>query len=386
MQFGLTNTPAYFQKVFNDIFYNFPDIEAVAYLDDIMVFFKSEEVHVTHVSTVLSRLRAKNLLAKASKFLFHVSSAEYLGYAVSSEGLRIDQEKVKQILNWPPPGNLKPLQSFLVLATFYRHFIKYYSKKINSLTSFLKEDSCYLLNEEALKKFNQLKGSFTIAPILLYPPFCKLLPAEHNYEINEKELLGIVWALKRWGAVLLSVYSSFEILTDHSSLQYCMSSNILTFCQACWAEFRSEFLFSITYFPECLATLPDALSCWGDICPERREDFISKNPMNYQNRIKQDEIKASKFFAVKVDSFSNLVDSIQKPLWQDYKYRSILQDLGKDKSVQAYYLDSSSSLLLFKEQVVIPNDPTIQLSILQKGNDSTLAGHPGQEKTLKTFK
>ncbi|MBW0536255.1 hypothetical protein O181_075970 [Austropuccinia psidii MF-1] len=58
-----------------------------------MVFSKSEEEHVTHVSTVLSRLRANDLSAKASKCLFHVSSVEYLGYVVSSEGLKMNQAK-----------------------------------------------------------------------------------------------------------------------------------------------------------------------------------------------------------------------------------------------------------------------------------------------------
>ncbi|MBW0526174.1 hypothetical protein O181_065889 [Austropuccinia psidii MF-1] len=108
--------------------------------------------------------------------------------------------------------------------------------------------------------------------------------------------------------------------------------------------------------------------------------------MNYQKIIKQDEIQASKFFAVKVEEFSNLIESIQKALWKDSQYRSILQDLGKGKSVQDYSLDSSSQLLLFKDWVVVPNDPTIQLSILQKRHDSPLAGHPGQEKTLKLVK
>ncbi|MBW0520526.1 hypothetical protein O181_060241 [Austropuccinia psidii MF-1] len=77
---------------------------------------------------------------------------------------------------------------------------------------------------------------------------------------------------------------------------------------------------------------------------------------------------------------------MHKKLWQDPQYRSILQELGKGKSVQYYSLDTSSQLLLFKDQVVVPNDPTIQLSILQKRHDSPLAGNPGQEKTLKLVK
>ncbi|MBW0583845.1 hypothetical protein O181_123560 [Austropuccinia psidii MF-1] len=353
-----------------------------------MVFSKSEEEHFTHVSTVLSRLRANNLFAKASKCLFHVTSVEYLGYVVSSEGLKMEQAKVQQILNWPPPRNLKALQSFLGFANFYRCFIKNSSKRIISLTSFLKKDSRFPLNEESLRQFHQLKEAFTIAPILSHfdpslPTIVetdasdyalvallsqisdsgkhaiafdsrRLLPAELNFEIHDKELLAIFW-----------------ILTCH---------------QARWAEFLSEFHFSITYRPGRLATLPDALSRWDNVYPERGEDFISKNPMNYQKIIKQGEIQASKLFAVKVDSASNLIDSIQKSLGQDSQYTSILEDLGKGKSVQDYSLDSSSKLLPFKDQVVVPNEPTNQLNILQKRHDAPLAGHPGQEKTLKLVK
>ncbi|MBW0588358.1 hypothetical protein O181_128073 [Austropuccinia psidii MF-1] len=195
-----------------------------------MVFSKSEEEHVTHVSTVCFRLRANSLFAKASKFLFHVSSAEYLGYVVSSEGLKMDQAKVQRIPNWPPPRSLKALQSFLGFANFYFRFIKNYSKKISSLTSFLKKDSCFPLNEKALRQFHQLKEALIIVRILSHfdpslptivetdasdyalgavlsqisdsgkHPIAfdshKLLPAEFNYEIHDKELLGIFWALK----------------------------------------------------------------------------------------------------------------------------------------------------------------------------------------------
>ncbi|MBW0540873.1 hypothetical protein O181_080588 [Austropuccinia psidii MF-1] len=239
---------------------------------------------------------------------------------------------------------------------------------------------------EALRQFHQLKEAFTTAPILSHfnhslptivetdasdyaldavlsqvsdsgkHPIAfdsrKILPAEINYEIYDKELLGIIHTRR----------------------------------QARWAEFLSEFQFSITYRPGRLATIPDALSCQDNVYPERGEDFISKNPINYQKIIKQDEIQASNFLAIKVDSLSNLIDSIQKSLCQYSQYRSILEDLGKGKSVQDYSLDSSSKLLVFKDWVVVQNDPTIQLNILQKGHDFPLAEHPGQEKTLKLVK
>ncbi|MBW0482634.1 hypothetical protein O181_022349 [Austropuccinia psidii MF-1] len=305
----------------------------------------------------------------------------------------MDQANVQQILNWPTPSNVKALQSFLGSANFYCRFIKNSSKKISPLTSFLKKNSCFQLNEEALKTN---ASNYALGAVLsqVYDSgkhqtafnSRKNIPDELNYEIHDKELLGIVWALKRWRDFHMSLFSPFEVLTNHSSLQYCMSSNILTCHQACWAEFLSEFHFSITYFPGRLTPLPDALSRWDDIYPERGEDFISKNPMNFQHLIEKDEVQSSRYFAVKVEYFSNLIESIQKKLWQNSQYRSIPQELGKGKSVQDYSPDSSSQLLLLKDWVVVQNDTTIQLRIFQKLHYSPLAGHPGQEKTLKLLK
>ncbi|MBW0510354.1 hypothetical protein O181_050069, partial [Austropuccinia psidii MF-1] len=196
----------------------------------IMVFSSSEEEHVKHVTSVLQRLRDNNLFAKASKCVFHASSVEYLGYFVSSEGLKMDYSKVQQLLNWPQPRNIKALQYLLGFANFYRHFIKNYSKKITALTSLLKKVSPFIFNEEARSQFQVLKEAYTSSPILSHfnpslptivetdssdyalgavlsqvnnsgkNPIAfdshKLLLVDLNYEIYDKELLAIVWALK----------------------------------------------------------------------------------------------------------------------------------------------------------------------------------------------
>ncbi|MBW0561012.1 hypothetical protein O181_100727 [Austropuccinia psidii MF-1] len=193
------------------------------------------------------------------------------------------------------------------------------------------EHSPFIFNKEGLSQFQVLKEGFTTAPILSHfnpslptivetdaadyalgavlsqvndsgkHPIAfdsfKLLPAEINYEIHENELLGIVWALKRWRAFLLSLSDSFEVFTDHSSLQYFIYSKVLTCCQAHWAEFLSEFNFSITYRPGRLATLPD------DMYPERGVDFIRNNPQNFLQVLKQNEIKESRFFSITVEVF-----------------------------------------------------------------------------------
>ncbi|MBW0467670.1 hypothetical protein O181_007385 [Austropuccinia psidii MF-1] len=141
---------------------------------------------------------------------------------------------------------------------------------------------------------------------------CKLLPDELNYEFYEKELLGIVRALKHWRYFLLSLSNSLEVLTDHYSLKYLMASQVITHFKAHCAEVLSEFHFTITYFPGRLATLPEALSHWHDVYPERGVDSISKTPPNFHQVIKQDGIQESILFSIKVEIFSDLVEQIQK--------------------------------------------------------------------------
>ncbi|MBW0580901.1 hypothetical protein O181_120616, partial [Austropuccinia psidii MF-1] len=329
MPFDLTNAPASFQNLVNDIFVYFLDILVVVYLDKVMVFSSSEEEHVKGVASVLQRLRDKNLFAKASRCAFHASSVEYLGYVVSSDGLKIDSSKVQQILNQPQP-KIKALQSFLGFSSFY---------------SIVETDASDYALGAVLSQVND-SGKHPISF-----DSCKLLPAELNYEIHDKELLGIVWSLKHWRAFLLSLSNSFEVLTDHSSLQYFMSFKVLTCCQAHWAEFLSEFHFTITYCPGRLATLPDAFSCWDDVYPERGVDFISKNPQNFHQVIKQDGIPESILFSIKVDIFSDLVAMISKEVWKDKDYREILKQLARGESVTYSSLEPQSKLLLFKDRV-----------------------------------
>ncbi|MBW0495628.1 hypothetical protein O181_035343 [Austropuccinia psidii MF-1] len=237
---------------------------------------------------------------------------------------------VQKILNWPQPKNIKALQSFLGFANFYRLFIKNYSQKIIALTPLIKKDYPFIFNEEALSQLQIHKEAFTTSPILSHfnpslPTIaendasdyslgsllsqvndsgkhpiafdsCKLLPAELNYEIHDKKLLAIVLALKPCRDFLLSLSNSFEVLKDHSSLQYFMSSKVLTCFRACGAEILSEFHFTITYLPGRLVTLPDALSRWDNV------DFISKNPQIFHQVIKQDGIQESRFFSIKEHS------------------------------------------------------------------------------------
>ncbi|MBW0524753.1 hypothetical protein O181_064468 [Austropuccinia psidii MF-1] len=120
--------------------------------------------------------------------------------------------------------------------------------------------------------------------------------------------------------------------------------------------------------------------------PERGVDFIRENSQNFHQVIKEDAIRESRFFLIKVKIFSDLVDKIQKEVWQDKDYKEILKKLARGESHPDYSPEPQAKLLLLKHRVVIPRNEEIQLNILQKRHDSPFAGHPGQEKTLKLIK
>ena len=131
---GLTNALVTFQHFMNDIFQDMSDLFIIVYLNDILVFSESIELHQDHVRCVLSRLWENNLHVKPEKSLFHTHSIEFLGFMISPTGISMDIAKTKAISNWPVPSNLKQIQSFLGFANFYRHFIINFSNMVIPLT------------------------------------------------------------------------------------------------------------------------------------------------------------------------------------------------------------------------------------------------------------
>ena len=120
MFFGLCNSPSTFQMMMNEIFTDMEDV--VVYIDDIMIFTKTDnpKEHDKIMLEVLHCLEENDLYVKPEKCTFHYATeVDFLGIIVEKDGIRMDQEKVKAILDWPAPSNVKGVRSFLGLANFY---------------------------------------------------------------------------------------------------------------------------------------------------------------------------------------------------------------------------------------------------------------------------
>jgi hypothetical protein len=125
MFFGLTNSPATFQTMMNDIFREeIAEGWVVIYMDDILVFSKDKKQHQEQVKQILEKLRQHQLSLKAKKCYFEKEEIEFLGLLISEKGIQMDPYKVKAVTSWPVPTTKKELQQFLGFVNFYCRFVK----------------------------------------------------------------------------------------------------------------------------------------------------------------------------------------------------------------------------------------------------------------------
>ncbi|KAJ1038656.1 hypothetical protein NDA10_002516 [Ustilago hordei] len=308
MPFGLANAPAHFQSFINDIFRDIIGVYVVVYLDDFLIFSDTEEVHVKHVTEVLTRLRSNRLFAKLSKCEFHTKTVEFLGYIIKPTGIEMDPEKVRTVKEWPMPESIHDIQRFLGFANFYRRFIAHFARIAKPLTALVKPIERFKkfeLPEEAQQAFHKLIQAFTSAGVLQHFDYHlptrletdasdfaiagvlkqehegrwhpvafysrKMSSAEKNYEIHDKELLAVVACLTQWRHMLAGLPNQLVILTDHEALKYFKSQRCITGRQARWAILLADFDFILQYRPGDKGGEPDALTRRTDMQPAGEE-------------------------------------------------------------------------------------------------------------------
>jgi hypothetical protein len=129
MFFRLTNLPATFQTMMNDIFTDLiAEGHVVIYLNNILIFTRTLEEHHQIVCRVLEKLHSHKLYLKPKKCKFEKESIEYSGLIISHNHIAMDPAKVMGVLEWPLLANLKEVQSFFGFLNFYRHFIQGFAK------------------------------------------------------------------------------------------------------------------------------------------------------------------------------------------------------------------------------------------------------------------
>jgi hypothetical protein len=198
----------------------------IVFIDDILIYSKSEEEHAWHLCIILQWLRGHQHYAKFNKCAFWLNDVPFLGHIISAVGIAVDPSKVQEVLDWKSPRPVTQIRSFLGLAGYYRRFIPNFSKIAKPMTKLLENDTKFKWSPPCKEVFLTLKKLLTTAPVLAQPdvekPFdvyCdtsdmgiggvllqdgraityasrQLWRHEEHYPTHDLELLSVVHALK----------------------------------------------------------------------------------------------------------------------------------------------------------------------------------------------
>jgi hypothetical protein len=243
MPFGLTNAPTTFQSYMNHIFRAQLRKYLLVFFDDILIYSKTWDEHLTHLGEILDIMQAQSLYAKESKCEFGMRELLYLGHIINGQGVQVHQEKISAILDWPMPKNLMELRGFFGLCSYYKRFVKGFSQLGAPLTDLTKKGAFHW-TEESQQTFDKMKEVMSICPVLALPDFSqpfvlecdasrvgigvvlmqgghpivfesrKLNESERLYPIYDKEMLAIMHALTKF-----RLGNRFVVKTDHNSFK-----------------------------------------------------------------------------------------------------------------------------------------------------------------------
>ncbi|KAJ9536800.1 hypothetical protein OSB04_un000024 [Centaurea solstitialis] len=228
MPFGLCNAPATFMRLMNDILRPHIDDFVVVYLEDILIYSRSEEEHLEHLRKVFDLLQHQQLKLNQKKCEFGKAKLVYLGFVVGGGSLHVDPEKVKAITEWPRPKSVTEVRSFMGACQYLRKFIRHFSVIASPLHALTKMNAKFEWTNKHEDTFLLLKRKISEAPVLALPnlhrPFeletdasgyamgAVLLQegrsvayhsemfqgAQKNYPTYDKELLALHQAVKHW--------------------------------------------------------------------------------------------------------------------------------------------------------------------------------------------
>ena len=179
MPFGLTNAPATFQRLMESCLGDLHLSWCIIYLDDIIIFSKNPDDHITRLEGVFEKLAEAGLKLKPSKCEFFKARLKYLGHVVSPQGIATDPAKIEAILKWPRPKTVTDVRSFTGFTNYYRKFIKGYAKVARPLHELTSGENAKRKNrpvewdDRCQESFEALKKLCSECPVLAYADYSK---------------------------------------------------------------------------------------------------------------------------------------------------------------------------------------------------------------------
>jgi hypothetical protein len=279
LSMGLVNAPSQFQRLMDLVLAGLLWEVCLVYLDDVIIYSRTFDLHLERLEAVFARMKAANLLLKPSKCQLFREEVTFLGHVVSAKGIAADPSKIETVRQWPRPQNLTELRSFIGLCSYYRKYVPGFATIAQPLHMLTNKGQRFIWGEEQETAFQTLKTRLTTAPILAppndegeyvldtdgsstglgavlqqrkgeelhviaYASRC-LSRAERNYNTTRRELLAVVFGLKQFRPFLLGRH--FLLRVDHSSLTYLRRTPEVMGQAARWLEFIEEFNFTIQH-------------------------------------------------------------------------------------------------------------------------------------------
>ncbi|KAA3465758.1 DNA/RNA polymerases superfamily protein [Gossypium australe] len=330
MPFGLTNVRAAFMDMMNRVVQPYLDRCVVMFIDDILVYLKSEEEHDAHLRIVLQILREKQLYAKFSKCEFWLREVTFLGHVVSAEGIRIDPRKIEALLDWKPPRSVAEIRSFLGLTGYYRRFVEGFSSVAAPLTKLLQKGVPFVWSDKQHESFERLKRNLTKAPVLIQP----------------------------------------EEGRNHKSLKYLLTQKELNQRQRRWIELLKDYDCSIEYHPGKANIVADALS--RKVVSDLRAMFAHLSLYEDGSLLVELQVKPS------------WISQVKERQQTDELLKGKLPLISKDGPAE--FSMNEEGLLCFRGKVCMPKDPELRRRILNEAHGSAYAMHPGGSKMFRDLK
>ena len=306
--FGLTQAPAYFQRLVNKVLIGLPFV--FGYLDDVLIFSPDIKTHLKHIRQVFERLRKADLRLKKEKCNFLKAHIQYLGQLISGEGIEPVPEKLESIEKMPAPTTPKEIKQFLGLTGYYRKFVPRFADTARPLTALTKKDVEFVWTEKCQTSFEILKEALMKEPILFYPDpelpyilftdaskyaWAALLTQAYNYDKENKEitinhLITFVSGLFKgsqlnWAALTKEAYAIYmavkklnyyledadvTLMSDHLPLKKFLQRNTMTTKVNNWAVDISAHRIKFKYIKGIKNTLADTMSRLIKIDPEMK--------------------------------------------------------------------------------------------------------------------
>ena len=167
MPFGLMTAPTTFMDLMHRVFQPYIDRIVVVFVDDILIYSKSEEEHEGHLRIVLHALRDHQLYTKFSKCECWLIEVKFLGHVLSTSGAYVDLKKVEAVMSWERPKLVFEIRSFLGFVGYYKRFIKDFSQLSTPMTRLTRKELKFECNDSCWKAFQELKRRVTSAPIFI---------------------------------------------------------------------------------------------------------------------------------------------------------------------------------------------------------------------------